>query len=196
MGILFNKIDFNLHDHFYYDASSRSCLRSSCDVLCGHRRSTLKVRTGDSVGGYSKAQNRYVVIVSGKSILAHRVVWELHNGAIPDGLIVDHINGDASDNRIENLRCVKSKINNRNVSKRNGTSTCGVRVERKVNKHGKEYFYWQAHWKTLEGNTCNKNFSIAKLGDADAYRMACEYREMQIRLLNESGAGYTERHGT
>ena len=38
------------------------------------------------------------------SRMAHAVVWELHNGGIPEGLEVDHIDGDPSNNRIENLR--------------------------------------------------------------------------------------------
>lgn len=36
--------------------------------------------------------------------LAHRIVWELHNGPIPDGLTIDHIDGDKTNNSIENLR--------------------------------------------------------------------------------------------
>jgi hypothetical protein len=34
----------------------------------------------------------------------HRLIWEAFNGAIPDGYVVDHINGDKKDNRLENLQ--------------------------------------------------------------------------------------------
>ena len=46
----------------------------------------------------------------------HRVIWELHNGSIPDGLEIDHINRVRSDNRIENLRLATSQENKRNTS--------------------------------------------------------------------------------
>ena len=33
----------------------------------------------------------------------HRVVWEKHNGKIPKGMTIHHINGNKLDNKIENL---------------------------------------------------------------------------------------------
>lgn len=34
----------------------------------------------------------------------HRAVWIDNHGAIPDGAVIHHINGDKMDNRIENLQ--------------------------------------------------------------------------------------------
>lgn len=34
----------------------------------------------------------------------HRMVWEAHNGPVPPGFEVHHINGDRADNEIENLQ--------------------------------------------------------------------------------------------
>jgi len=34
----------------------------------------------------------------------HRIVWERHNGKIPKGFVIHHINGNGKDNRIENLQ--------------------------------------------------------------------------------------------
>lgn len=39
------------------------------------------------------------------------MVWELHNGPIPDGLVVDHLNGVRTDDRIENLQLVTTQEN-------------------------------------------------------------------------------------
>lgn len=51
----------------------------------------------------------------GKFVLAHRLVWVLHNGDWPQHEI-DHLNGDPRDNRIENLRDVPHAINMHNMA--------------------------------------------------------------------------------
>lgn len=59
----------------------------------------------------------------GELLYAHRVVWTMHHGDIPDGYEIDHINNKRDDNRIENLRLVTSQQNKFNMSKpRNNTS--------------------------------------------------------------------------
>ena len=42
---------------------------------------------------------------------AHQIVWHLHNGPLPEGFEIDHINGLKSDHRIENLRAVVHRDN-------------------------------------------------------------------------------------
>lgn len=42
----------------------------------------------------------------------------LNFGVIPEGLVIDHINRDPSDNRIENLRVVTQALNLTNVGVR------------------------------------------------------------------------------
>lgn len=83
--------------------------------------------------------------LGGKSVMAHRVVWALLNGAWPQGDL-DHINGDRLDNRIDNLRLVDSSINAMNRRPNKGKSSGlphGVSIKRngrifaQVQKNGK-----------------------------------------------------------
>ena len=41
----------------------------------------------------------------------HRVVYLMYHGIDPKDKVVDHCNGDTSDNRISNLRCVSHRTN-------------------------------------------------------------------------------------
>lgn len=56
--------------------------------------------------------------IFGKKCGAHRIIWEMVNGKIPDGMEVDHINGVRDDNRISNLRLVTRNDNMRNIKLR------------------------------------------------------------------------------
>ena len=47
-------------------------------------------------------------------ILAHRFVYEVFYGIIPEGMQIDHINGVKTDNRILNLRLATPKENQNN----------------------------------------------------------------------------------
>ena len=65
--------------------------------------------------------------LDGQQYLAHRVAWALHHGRWPQGQL-DHVNGDRSDNRLENLRVVSNTENARNssLSKNNTSGVTGV----------------------------------------------------------------------
>ena len=64
-----------------------------------------------------------LVKVEGRKLAVHRVVWAVVYGSWPEG-IVDHINRDTTDNRIENLRIVDPTGNSRNRS-RSSDNTSG-----------------------------------------------------------------------
>lgn len=48
-------------------------------------------------------------------VMAHRVIWQYHNGEIPDEMVINHKNGIKTDNRIENLEVVTQRENIRHA---------------------------------------------------------------------------------
>jgi hypothetical protein len=58
------------------------------------------------------------VMVEYKQLAAHRIIWEMMNGPIPEGMFIDHVNGDQYDNRMENIRLATNSQNNWNQKKR------------------------------------------------------------------------------
>lgn len=86
-------------------------------VYCPDSGAFLWRKSGKLAG--SKTSEGYISIkVCGKAIFAHRIAWFILNKSWPVNFI-DHINGDRSNNRIENLRECTHKQNheNRNISK-------------------------------------------------------------------------------
>ena len=66
-----------------------------------------------SVAGSSDVHGYYRIMVNGKIYKAHRLAWLYVYGEWPKNYI-DHINGNPSDNRIENLRDVTRRQNQQN----------------------------------------------------------------------------------
>jgi hypothetical protein len=56
----------------------------------------------------------------GKEYRAHRLIWELHFGEIPENMFIDHIDGNPKNNDINNLRLVTRQQNNANRSDKKG----------------------------------------------------------------------------
>tara|TARA_B100000767_G_C19295800_1_gene341407 strand:+ start:69 stop:416 length:348 start_codon:yes stop_codon:yes gene_type:complete len=76
----------------------------------------------------------------GKHWKEHRLVWTQTHGEIPKGMVIDHINNNKQDNRIENLQCITNKQNA--LRKNHGKGYFKVRDRFKAYKsyNGKHYY--------------------------------------------------------
>ena len=54
----------------------------------------------------AKGYYRFGYYINGKRtpMYVHRFIWEAFNGPIPDGMTIDHIDNDRTNNRLDNLR--------------------------------------------------------------------------------------------
>ena len=112
-----NQLSILAHSLFSYDSES--------GILTSKVNSTRR-SIGEPVGFCNKM--RRVIYFNKKAEFAYRIIWLMHNGKWPDG-VIDHINGNPSDDRIENLRDVSVRTNLENQTrpaKRNTTGFLGV----------------------------------------------------------------------
>ena len=58
---------------------------------------------------YLDNKTGYWISTSKKKIRAHVWVWKSHNGEIPTGFHIHHLDGNKSNNSIENLQCIHAK---------------------------------------------------------------------------------------
>lgn len=121
--------------------------------------------------GYSR------VMINKVSYRTHRIIWEMHKGTIPSGMFIDHIDGNFTNNRIENLRLVSREGNAMNMPVRSDSKTgiTGVCWSRRHN-------LWQAY--------ININRKRKHLGWYSDFIKACE-----ARIIAEISSGFHVNHG-
>ena len=186
----------DLKEIFEYDDTSKTCLRWKIDILTGMYKHIKIVGKGDAAGTLTftcknqTRKNNVQVTYQGTRLLAHRIIWELFNGPIPDGMVIDHLNGDPWDNRIENLAC-KTNAQNQQNSKMHKSNTSGFKGVSFKYQFGETYARATV---VIEGRPKEKNFSVNKYGLLPAFKMAMSWRLEKIKELNLRGAMYTERH--
>lgn len=189
----------NWSDYFYYDETSPTCLRWKIDIYGGTKYSVKNISIGDIAGNFASNPEETnfstCVKLKNKTYKLQRVIWELFNGEIPEGMVIDHLDGNAWNNKISNLACKTTAANCRNRKKNsNNTSTfAGVNIQ---GEKGEE----QCCGSILLGNQKRKRkcFSARKYGFEKALQLAVEWRADKIKEFNieHPEEKYTERHGT
>lgn len=114
--------------------------------------------------------------ILGHGYLTHRVIWLFETGSWPADQL-DHINGDRTDNRMENLREVSNAENARNMS-------ISVR-----NKSGIPGVFWEAQRRKWIANI-GENGRTKHLGSFDEFDLAVEARDKA-----KAERGFHPNHG-
>jgi hypothetical protein len=88
---------------------------------------------------------RVKIVINNKMHFAHQLAWQMSFGEIPNGLFVDHVDGDATNNAIANLRLVTHAENHRNrgvpinnTSGEVGIRRCGNKWQARIKVNQKE----------------------------------------------------------
>lgn len=120
----------------YYDGQLLWRERPVDGFLCQRSCNSWNARFVGKPAGSPSSKGYLNVRFAKRLHKAHRVVWEMFNGPIPIGMQVDHINGDKTDNRLENLRLATNAENARNSGpQRNNTSgLIGVSMRKANNR--------------------------------------------------------------
>lgn len=136
----------------------------------------VRVKIGDEAG--SLHHTGYLMVwYKGKQYSVHTIIYEMHNGPIPKGMMVDHDDKNRANNYPSNFNLVThaGNMKNKSKSKRNTSGVTGVRWYARLNK-------WNAR--------ININGKLKHLGYFDTIEEASEARERAKHLL-----GYNPNHG-
>ena len=104
---------------------------------------------GQIAGCLHKGKGYIHVKIKAKAYKAHRLVFLYHNGYLPE--CVDHIDGDKTNNKIENLRAATKEEN------------CHNQKIRSTNKSGYKGVKWVEHCKKWQVEVC-KNYKQLRFG--------------------------------
>lgn len=178
--------EINFEDYVYYDETSPTFLRWKVFIRSGRNNSGRILAFPESTAGSCGTDHGYSAIKIGyKKYGIHRVVWELLTGKTP--IIIDHIDGNKSNNHILNLREVSQNTNaqNKAMQRNNNSGITGVYF---TTNRGKLYVVSQA-------SSRSRWFSVEKYGLLPAFAKATIERRKTIDLLNSEGCSYSARHG-
>lgn len=125
----------------------------------------------------SKGCSYVQVRFDGKLYFAHRLIWAMHHGEPDPSMVIDHIDGNGTNNSLSNLRLVHQTLNARNSKRHKSSTTIANGVYRSREK-------WAA--RILDDHGSMRTIgTFADPADAVAARKHAEQQR-----------NYTDRHGS
>lgn len=101
------------------------------DRMCGRHNKQFAAHAGQIAGnGTRERSSRVQIRVAGKNYRAHRLAWLYVYGEWPRGEI-DHVDGNATNNCIANLRLATREVNNQNHRRPNRNNSLQVQGVKK-----------------------------------------------------------------
>lgn len=106
---------------FHYDAETG-------DLIWKIKRPGRGCVVGQVAGTINKRKDTSyrVITLNQKKLYAHRLVWIMHKGSIPDGNVIDHDDHDGLNNRLSNLLCTTVLRNQRNRRRKHNGNPLGI----------------------------------------------------------------------
>lgn len=139
----------------------------------------VKMKANSEAGTANKVRGYYLVGLHRKTHYAHRIIAILHDIDI-DGKVIDHVDRNKANNRIDNLRAVSQKENLQNkrqqsLGMNNTSGILGVNYD----KHSDR---WLATWRQ-EGKEKRKYFPIKNFQSSEeAFNAAYACRQQMVEL--------------
>ena len=137
--------------------------------------------SGKTAGHYHKSNGYLEVRLEDNLYKGHRLVFKIITGEDPVGML-DHIDGDPSNNRIENLREVTAQENTRNARKRANKNTATSQYKG-VYLH-KSLKYWIATLSMNDGAVVVEEKFDNELDAAIGYDMLAKKHYGEFAQLN------------
>ena len=187
---MISKNNYNLdwNYFFYNDPHSPSGLRWKTVS-----EKSYSVKNGDIAGTKQYRKNgepsKWMVKIRGKNYSCAKIVFIMAYGYVENNILIDHIDTDPFNNKIENLRATIEPLNLKNKKYQNNNSSgfTGVSV---IVKKGVKYYV--ATW-IENGKQRGKSFNTSKLGEICSKLSAVCFRYEKLKEVDAHG-DYSQQH--